>query len=243
MAGSTGFEPSTSGLTVQCANQAAPRARLETSARYTTLPSDASGRCALNCARQLPSDVLQVRRVHDVVAVEHRARPVPRHGHRHALRHAAVHHVPHRGSPEVMSQPPRHPGLPARREPALPEVQARLPRSLALAHMREHVGHDAREPAFQSLHALELAPQRALQLRRQIDDARVLILGHARIQAKGPRIELTLYTAGSRFFAARSTRRLRSVTNMLLVNTVKAPARALVMSEKARPKFSGPRAS
>src|SRR6266545_5941416 len=78
MAGSTGFEPATSGLTVQCANQAAPRARLETSARYTTLPSDASGRCALNCFRQLPSDVLQVRRVHDVVAVEHRARPVPR---------------------------------------------------------------------------------------------------------------------------------------------------------------------
>src|SRR2546425_6866391 len=27
MAGSTGFEPATSGLTVQCANQAAPRAR------------------------------------------------------------------------------------------------------------------------------------------------------------------------------------------------------------------------
>src|SRR5437762_10210001 len=29
MAGSTGFEPATSGLTVQCANQAAPRARFE----------------------------------------------------------------------------------------------------------------------------------------------------------------------------------------------------------------------
>jgi hypothetical protein len=27
MAGSTGLEPATSGLTVQCANQAAPRAR------------------------------------------------------------------------------------------------------------------------------------------------------------------------------------------------------------------------
>src|SRR5712692_2115925 len=37
MAGSTGIEPATSGLTVQCANQAAPRARLETSAGYTTL--------------------------------------------------------------------------------------------------------------------------------------------------------------------------------------------------------------
>ena len=28
MAGSTGLEPATSGLTVQCANQAAPRARI-----------------------------------------------------------------------------------------------------------------------------------------------------------------------------------------------------------------------
>src|SRR5437016_12220769 len=34
MAGSTGFEPATSGLTVQCANQAAPRARAEPK-RYT----------------------------------------------------------------------------------------------------------------------------------------------------------------------------------------------------------------
>src|SRR3989449_9494121 len=33
MAGSTGFEPATSGLTVQCANQAAPRARARS--RYT----------------------------------------------------------------------------------------------------------------------------------------------------------------------------------------------------------------
>src|SRR5712691_2148127 len=37
MAGSTGFEPATSGLTVQCANQAAPRARAKTDV-YTTHP-------------------------------------------------------------------------------------------------------------------------------------------------------------------------------------------------------------
>jgi hypothetical protein len=41
MAGSTGFEPATSGLTVQCANQAAPRARVGTSATYTTRFHDA----------------------------------------------------------------------------------------------------------------------------------------------------------------------------------------------------------
>jgi hypothetical protein len=36
MAGSTGLEPATSGLTVQCANQAAPRARAKTPLGYTT---------------------------------------------------------------------------------------------------------------------------------------------------------------------------------------------------------------
>src|SRR6266567_9082024 len=39
MAGSTGIEPATSGLTVQCANQAAPRARLKTSLLYTDFTS------------------------------------------------------------------------------------------------------------------------------------------------------------------------------------------------------------
>jgi hypothetical protein len=48
---------------------------------------------------------------------------------------------------------------------------------------------------------------------------------------------------GSRFLAARSTRRLRSPLNMALDNTVRAPAPALVMSEKARSKSAGPRAS
>ena len=55
MAGSTGIEPATSGLTVQCANQAAPRARLETSAGYTTPFRIANARCALNCARKTPN--------------------------------------------------------------------------------------------------------------------------------------------------------------------------------------------
>src|SRR6202011_6104296 len=68
LAGSTGIEPATSGLTVQCANQAAPRARIGTSTGYMTLLSDATALCALNCARQLPRHVLQVRRAHDVVS-------------------------------------------------------------------------------------------------------------------------------------------------------------------------------
>src|SRR5215831_18683084 len=37
LAGSTGLEPATSGLTVQCANQAAPRARAEPNVRIASL--------------------------------------------------------------------------------------------------------------------------------------------------------------------------------------------------------------
>src|SRR6266567_1430141 len=47
MAGSTGVEPATSGLTVQCANQAAPRARIETALGYTTPCPVATVCCAL----------------------------------------------------------------------------------------------------------------------------------------------------------------------------------------------------
>src|SRR5947207_8527223 len=45
MAGSTGFEPATSGLTVQCANQAAPRARRGTCRGYTAAFDNATMPC------------------------------------------------------------------------------------------------------------------------------------------------------------------------------------------------------
>src|SRR5215471_444617 len=50
MAGSTGLEPATSGLTVQCANQAAPRARLGDLRRL----HDAFPDCNLRRRRTLP---------------------------------------------------------------------------------------------------------------------------------------------------------------------------------------------
>src|SRR5262249_48808036 len=53
MAGSTGLEPATSGLTVQCANQAAPRARSETSLPYTTPSRHATVGCAQNVPNRL----------------------------------------------------------------------------------------------------------------------------------------------------------------------------------------------
>src|SRR5439155_1334879 len=54
MAGSTRFELATSGLTVQCANQAAPRARIETALGYTTPCPVATGRWAWASASRTP---------------------------------------------------------------------------------------------------------------------------------------------------------------------------------------------
>ena len=50
MAGSTGFEPATSGLTVQCANQAAPRPRAENLHVYATGVNGESPHFAKNFA-------------------------------------------------------------------------------------------------------------------------------------------------------------------------------------------------
>src|SRR5262245_49910508 len=65
MAGSTGLEPATSGLTVQCANQAAPRARIETSVGYTTLPFAASG-SVRNCREHM---ICPLPRANDLTAL------------------------------------------------------------------------------------------------------------------------------------------------------------------------------
>src|SRR5947199_2640645 len=54
MAGSTGFEPATSGLTVQCANQAAPRARMYFSRAWRTSVDHTMAQRA----RQLPGHIL-----------------------------------------------------------------------------------------------------------------------------------------------------------------------------------------
>ena len=49
MAGSTGIEPATSGLTVQCANQAALRARAKTPLGYTTPLGSATRQTTPSC--------------------------------------------------------------------------------------------------------------------------------------------------------------------------------------------------
>jgi hypothetical protein len=52
--------------------------------------SRAGRNCARECARELGRHVLKIGRAHDVVAIEHGARPVPGDLHRHPLGHACI---------------------------------------------------------------------------------------------------------------------------------------------------------
>src|SRR5215472_6493313 len=62
----------------------------------------------------------------DVVALEHRARLVPGHLHRHAFRNAGAHEIPHGSSSEVMRYATGTARLLARLPPRLRETHDRL---------------------------------------------------------------------------------------------------------------------
>jgi hypothetical protein len=59
---------------------------------------------ARKCARQLAGNVLQIRRGHDVVAVEDHTGLMASDLHRDTLRHTHVDHIPDRSPPEVVPQ-------------------------------------------------------------------------------------------------------------------------------------------
>jgi hypothetical protein len=73
-------------------------------------PSDVVARCASSSTHVVnfkPTGCfVQVTLCNDIVAVEDRPRFVTRDSHCHPLRNACSHHVPHRGSSEVMKQLP-----------------------------------------------------------------------------------------------------------------------------------------
>src|SRR5437899_504884 len=126
MAGSTGLEPATSGLTVQCANQAAPRARIRNQRlrprEFTTIASLCPELCpcpagvkpsitrpSAVCVRSSAAHVVVG---DDAVALEDADRLVPGHTHRHALVNAGRHKVADRGAPKIVEDQRRlHDGL------------------------------------------------------------------------------------------------------------------------------------
>src|SRR5437867_2652064 len=85
---------------------------------------------------------LQVGRAHDVVAVEHGARPVAGHLHGDALRDAGVDHVAHGTAATVVPEHAGHAGRLAGRGPGVAEISATPSPPLALTEVREEVRHD-----------------------------------------------------------------------------------------------------
>jgi hypothetical protein len=130
MAGSTGLEPAASGLTGQCANQAAPRPRAVNLASYGAAVNRLRLERARKRAREPPSDVLEVPRTHNVIPVEDAARPVTGDLHRDSLRDTEVYQIPHRSASEVVAEHPGHAGLRAGGRPGLPEVAPGLAEAL-----------------------------------------------------------------------------------------------------------------
>src|SRR5437879_355868 len=136
MAGSTGIEPATSGLTVQCANQAAPRARLEVSLLYT----DSTTLCKAHLHRFLyrslfphPGGVhlscsqrpLYILVRGDRVPLEHRSRLVAAHAHSNVLGNPSPCQVANTRATEIMEEQPRHTRPLTRGLPRLPYVTHR----------------------------------------------------------------------------------------------------------------------
>ena len=103
-------------------NEAAP-SRRTSAAGCLNAPS-----CPIRKIRdQLRPRLMEVRFVHDAVAIEDRPRLVPRQLHRDALGHPCTHQVPRRRPPAVMEEPTGHARFPTRRRPgAAPRPHRRL---------------------------------------------------------------------------------------------------------------------
>jgi len=74
--------------------------------------------------------LLEIRRADDVVAIEHGARLVAGHLHRHALRHARVDGIPDGGAPQIVAEAARDAGRLARGRPCLAKSSRRCPARL-----------------------------------------------------------------------------------------------------------------
>src|SRR5215467_14021765 len=162
------------------------------------------GQCARKCARQAPSDVLEICRAHNVVAIKDRARSVTGHPHGDAFRDPGVDHIADRRPPEVMPQHPRAPGRPAGRQPGLPEVfspfseHTRAPPTygchLHSAEVREHPRDDPAQALLKSVHADELGCKGGLEDCGQVYHAPLVVLRRARLQAERRGLEVHLTT-------------------------------------------------
>src|SRR3989449_1670959 len=130
--------------------------------------------------RRAPRDGrLEVPLVHDVVAVEHRARPPAAELHDLALRHPGAPELARRRAPQVVHQPAGAPRGPARRAPRLLERAVRDgPPALVEDPRRRH-----RLAARQ----LRLEERLERRVRAEREDAALAALRRVRLEAHDPR--------------------------------------------------------
>ena len=83
-------------------------------------------RYARNYARETLGSVLEISRAHDVVPIEHDARPVARDVMVTRWDSPRLHHVPDGSPPEFVADPPSRAGLPGRCGPGFPVVPPAL---------------------------------------------------------------------------------------------------------------------
>jgi hypothetical protein len=131
-----------------------------------------------------------------VIAVEDAAGPVPGDLHSDSFGHALVDHVPNGSSPEVVADGSRHTRQLAGGGPRLTEV---LPLgahesrgNMHSRQVREQPRNDPPESALQGLDALHLRAEKSLQLRGQIDETAIVVLGRAGFEAECLRVQVKL---------------------------------------------------
>jgi hypothetical protein len=127
-----------------------------------------------------------------VVAIEHRACLVAGDLHRDALGHAGVNHVPQCRPAEIMSQAPCAARLIAGRGPRLPEIAAAFAAALTSGEEREEIRDDSVGSLLECFNALELRRQENPEVRRQVNNAPLIILRRAGVQAQRPSLEVEL---------------------------------------------------
>jgi hypothetical protein len=124
-----------------------------------------------------------------VIPVEHAPGLVPRHGHGDPFRDPGVDEIADGRSSEVMPEHPGDPCLPARRLPRSPEVANALPGPPA-PETREEVGNDPPGLMLKDAHAFHLRGELRLEIWREVHEAALVILRHARVESERSRFEV-----------------------------------------------------
>src|SRR5262249_101092 len=151
---------------------------------YRTGGNRGGGRCGRKCARQASSNVLEITGTHDVVAIDHGARPMPGYRHRHTFRYTRVDHAPNRRASTIVPQHPWRVSRAARALPDLSKIPSLLPEHpLRATDIREQPRDDARQPPRKRLDATDMGRYERFELWSQIHRPAFIVLGSAGVKS------------------------------------------------------------